>query len=221
MEGTSTRNNSAALVFKSVAIVGLLTLGNPSGANTKTANIEMTRNTCKVTEYDSRRRIQSERLKTVNGHINSSTASNRRTHSSQSESVIENKSESLQDINKLIADEKILELYNQFCSELKRKTTSRFSDIEGDAYRFLSVAREISTLNYTDQIVQLKDDNAFKFNLFFENEIELMLTFCFNKNDGLNAEDVVYSVFKEDEVISNGVYNFNEFIQGFPKYLSV
>jgi len=224
MSNSST--NTALTVAKTIVMIGLISGGSPTSGSTATTSVRVSDIACNNTSFDSRKRKSNE----IASSNNSSGLSVGMKHPGQiagkhiTKQIDKNSQSIIKDTAYLvshIANPRLKEMYSKFSAEFSKNSSWIKSDHEIAIYRFLSIANKVSTLPYTDVYIQLKEDNAFKFNLYFKNDIEVMLTSPFEGDDELGENDAVYSVFKNDEIISTGIYEINNFIEAFPKYLQV
>jgi len=219
----NTTSNPALSAAKTIVVAGLLTVASPSVASTASTSIIAPMEISTNMTFDSKRRklLECSYINIQNTQVE--TNDTRHSLYTEDREEINHIGKSIVGLNiaSHIVNPQLKDLFSKFTLEQNKHPERILLDAEMAIFRFLAVASKVVKLPYLEGYVQLKEDNAFKFNLFFNNDIEVMLTSVFEADDEIDDDHVVYSVFKEDEVISSGLYEINTFVEAFPKYLIV
>lgn len=86
---------------------------------------------------------------------------------------------------------------------------------------FLSIAENAAKINFRDSLVEIAPSNTFYIKLLLPNDELLVITRQFEYTDGLGEDEVVFSLFKDDECLLSEAIDIVSLVKAINEYLDI
>jgi hypothetical protein len=86
---------------------------------------------------------------------------------------------------------------------------------------FNQTSPRISELQFKKGVLEVTQSQSIKYTLIFDSNLVLMLSKPFKELESVRKNEIIFSVFRNKELILSNVSEISTFIEGFKKFLTV